>query len=327
MITKDIVETLAVQSGAVVGVTYITDTDHDMTHFTPSELLAFANAIAAYQREHSASISAFEQAALQKEVAELRKQVAKADGGMRLAEQLVLHDPDNGVYGDCYRATLATLLGLDTEQVPHFLHDNCDVLTFNTRVSEFLSQFGLVYMSVPAWDIPQWKKATGVTIPLYHEIVDASPRFGGIGHAVVGCDGEVFHDPHPTKLGLPRVTEERTIGFLVQASPNAKDKLIAELHASRALEQAKLQEEVEELRKQLASHEALLAEETKQHECWLFNAQALQKSYNELDKKHREEVEVLNLRVAQTTAALVTTNELLHNLAVLATHEANKQGE
>jgi len=151
MITKDIVETLAVQSGAVVGVTYITDTDHDMTHFTPSELLAFANAIAAYQREHSASISAFEQAALQKEVAELRKQ--------------------------------------------------------------------------------------------------------------------------------------------------------------------------------LASHEALLAEETKQHECWLFNAQALQKSYNELDKKHREEVEVLNLRVAQTTAALVTTNELLHNLAVLATHEANKQGE
>jgi len=56
MIDKDAVERLIVQSGAVVGVTHITDTCHDMIHFTPEELLAFANAIAAHQREQSASI-------------------------------------------------------------------------------------------------------------------------------------------------------------------------------------------------------------------------------------------------------------------------------
>jgi len=56
MIDKDAVERLIVQSGAVVGVTHITDTDHDMTHFTPEELKDFTDAIAAHQREQSASI-------------------------------------------------------------------------------------------------------------------------------------------------------------------------------------------------------------------------------------------------------------------------------
>ena len=51
MITKDVVKALAVQSGAAVGV---------ITHFTPDELLAFANAIAVHQREQSASIFAAE---------------------------------------------------------------------------------------------------------------------------------------------------------------------------------------------------------------------------------------------------------------------------
>jgi len=189
--------------------------------------------------------TAFEQAKLQEEVEELRQKLAERDallkekdartvGDIKLAEQLIPHDPDNGVYGDCYRATLATLLGLDTEQVPHFLHDNCDVHTFNTRVNEYLAQFGLVYMSFNAWDIPQWKKDAGITIPIYHEIGDDSPRFSGTGHSVVGCDGEVFHDPHPTKLGLPKVTETRTLGFLVQASPNARDKIITELREALA---------------------------------------------------------------------------------------------
>ena len=45
MIDKDVVERLIVQSGAAVG-----------THFTPEELMEFTDAIAAHQREQSASI-------------------------------------------------------------------------------------------------------------------------------------------------------------------------------------------------------------------------------------------------------------------------------
>ena len=58
MINKDVVKALAVQSGAAVGV---------ITHFTPDELLAFANAIAA--------LSAIEQLELQEEVEELRQRL------------------------------------------------------------------------------------------------------------------------------------------------------------------------------------------------------------------------------------------------------------
>ena len=85
---------------------------------------------------------------------------------------------------------------------------------------------------------------------------------------------------------------------------------MSEHKALSAFEQAALQEEVEELRQKLAERDARLAEETKQHECWVFNAHALQRGYNELDKRHREEVEALNLRVAR----LVDT---LHKLACL----------
>ena len=56
MIDTDVVERLIVQSGAVVGVTYLVDTCHDMTPFTPEELMEFTDAIAAHQREQSASI-------------------------------------------------------------------------------------------------------------------------------------------------------------------------------------------------------------------------------------------------------------------------------
>jgi len=80
MITKDVVKALAVQSGAAVGVTHITDTDHDMTHFTPDELLAFANAIAA--------LSAIEQLELQEEVEELRQRL----GGLKAAARRVVAD-------------------------------------------------------------------------------------------------------------------------------------------------------------------------------------------------------------------------------------------
>ena len=56
MLNKNVMERLIVQSGAVVGVTYLVDTGHDMTHFTPEELMEFTDAIAAHQREQSASI-------------------------------------------------------------------------------------------------------------------------------------------------------------------------------------------------------------------------------------------------------------------------------
>jgi len=56
MINKDVMERLAIQSGAIIGVKHILDTCQDIILFAPEELLVFANAIAEHQREQSASI-------------------------------------------------------------------------------------------------------------------------------------------------------------------------------------------------------------------------------------------------------------------------------
>lgn len=39
---------------------------------------------------------------------------------MKPQKQKFLHDPDNGIFGDCYRTCLAVLLDLERDDVPHF---------------------------------------------------------------------------------------------------------------------------------------------------------------------------------------------------------------
>jgi hypothetical protein len=131
-------------------------------------------------------------------------------------DQEFSHAPEEGIYGDCFRAVLASLLELPIAEVPHFLHDNCNNDIFNKRLTDFLKPLGFVYMSVPAFDMEVWKKGQGIDFPIYHEISDESPRFPSVFHSVVGCDGIVVHDGHPTKMGLPKTTEGRIFSFLVK---------------------------------------------------------------------------------------------------------------
>ena len=130
-------------------------------------------------------------------------------------EQLIPHDPDNHIFGDCFRAVLASLLDKDCADVPHFLHDNCDANIFLARVNDYLLKYNLCWMDFPYFDVKKWREESGIIKPIYHEICDISPRFPGTFHSVVGCDGEVIHDPHPSKLGLPDKTDQRSVGFLI----------------------------------------------------------------------------------------------------------------
>lgn len=40
---------------------------------------------------------------------------------MLIQKQKNLHKPEEGIFGDCFRTCLAVLLGIDAEEVPHFL--------------------------------------------------------------------------------------------------------------------------------------------------------------------------------------------------------------
>lgn len=136
---------------------------------------------------------------------------------MKPVDQICKHDPDAGLYGDCFRACVASLLELPAETVPHFLEDNCDNETFWNRVNDFLRDYGLCMMTFGEIDFAEWRKVTGIK-NVFHTIDGPSPR-GDWWHSVVGCDGEIIHDPHPTKAGL--VGTDRTFGLIVSLCARA----------------------------------------------------------------------------------------------------------
>jgi len=105
--------------------------------------------------------------------------------------------------GNCFQAAVASILELPLEDVPHvMIHDDWDV-----RLHEWLSQFNLWTVAVDAKIAKEYNH-----IPAgYHLISGQSPR-GDFWHTVVGYQGEMVHDPHPSRDGL---TEEEVWRFFV----------------------------------------------------------------------------------------------------------------
>ena len=136
-------------------------------------------------------------------------------------EQQFPHDPEAGVFGDCFRASIASILELPIEEVPHFLHDGNQELWLE-RFTAFLNPLGYFMMSIPAanWDFEGWMNESKIKGDIYHLISDQSPRFENELHCVVGRNGAVIHDPHPAKTGLPLKTEKRTFEFIIPLSPS-----------------------------------------------------------------------------------------------------------
>lgn len=113
---------------------------------------------------------------------------------MTPVDQEFMHEPSNGSYGDCQRACIASLLDLPREQVPHFLHDDCNYDTFKKRIKEFLALHGLMEVVMPLEDCPYLPQTC------HHMMYGYTVR--GTYHAVVARNGAVVHDPHPSKAGI-----------------------------------------------------------------------------------------------------------------------------
>jgi len=131
---------------------------------------------------------------------------------MKPVDQLITHDPENGKFGDCQRAVIASLLCLPLEDVPHFNEiAKGEPEAFWTSLQEFCASKGYAYLTVPA--------RSGFAFfcggeDVYHEISGPSPR-GDFFHAVVGRDGEIVHDPHPSRAGLAGDPSKWTYSYLV----------------------------------------------------------------------------------------------------------------
>jgi hypothetical protein len=136
---------------------------------------------------------------------------------MKPVMQEFLHNPETGVFGDCFRAVIASLLDLPIADVPHFFLYDPGPEDGWPIVNRWLAPHGLAYICFGgSFDIQEWMKNNGVT-DVWHEIGGPSPRFADAFHSVVGHNGSIAHDPHPDGTGLagnPR--ETWTYGFLVR---------------------------------------------------------------------------------------------------------------
>lgn len=109
---------------------------------------------------------------------------------------------NDGIPGDCWRAALASLLGLELDDVPHFGLYARQRWWFETR--RWLQGRGLDLWYVPLDedDIPDSVMDDGLVL-----LAGPSPR-GPFSHVAVGHpDGTVVWDPHPSRAGLRGIEE------------------------------------------------------------------------------------------------------------------------
>lgn len=120
---------------------------------------------------------------------------------MKKVKNTVRHDPAGGTYGDCHRACVCTILGLEPEEVPHFYEEGPNVAAEvqAKRIVDFLDSRGLVegHVLYPA-DGPGGLPAILQT--LGYMMIGVPLILGGIssigsGHSVVVLDGEIYNDP------------------------------------------------------------------------------------------------------------------------------------
>lgn len=119
---------------------------------------------------------------------------------MKPVDQEFVHRPDIGQHGDCQRAVIASLLDLPRAEVPHFLQlADGDPSTYWELLQAFCLKHGYAYMTQPARCGALFFGYEG---DIFHEISGPSPRGAGVMHAVVGNNGNVVFDPHPSRAGL-----------------------------------------------------------------------------------------------------------------------------
>jgi hypothetical protein len=98
--------------------------------------------------------------------------------------------------GDCLQASIASILELDVAALPYVAHFQRD------------QWFGIVSDHVRAlgYRLVEFGNDPAVSPPGYAIAIGPSPRTDGVLHACVAENGDVIHDPHPSRDGLERIT-------------------------------------------------------------------------------------------------------------------------
>lgn len=112
----------------------------------------------------------------------------------------VSHDPANGTYGDCLRACIASILEKNAEEVPHFVHDDCELDELARRINEYLATQNLapLFINFEASGLLQRYDDVlsfmGDNFPGHYFISNVDVGDGDY-HVIIIRNGKIEHDP------------------------------------------------------------------------------------------------------------------------------------
>lgn len=118
------------------------------------------------------------------------------------------HKPDEGVWGDCHRAAIASVLNLPLDDVPHFHDRGRPPAEAYAHVEEWLNTRGLTAInviypgSVPLCDLLMTVANSNDTRTTRLVYLLSGESRTGCDHVVVCCGREIAHDPSLTNAGI-----------------------------------------------------------------------------------------------------------------------------
>lgn len=112
----------------------------------------------------------------------------------------VKHNPEEGVIGDCCRSSVCSLLGIEKDDVPHFIlrRDGKLNMSWRAALEKWLAKRGLAL-------IPIWPSSAPSCLYLAVGPTVRS-KYVEDTHMVVMRSGLLIHDPHEDRHGLLGVT-------------------------------------------------------------------------------------------------------------------------
>lgn len=112
---------------------------------------------------------------------------------VRVIDQTTFYTPETPRNGNCGEAAVASILGLTLEEVPRFSREGPDSFAYWESFEQFLNSLG--------WEVLLMSGNYQADC-MY---LASGPSLRGCSHMVVMRNGELWHDPHPSRQGIIRV--------------------------------------------------------------------------------------------------------------------------
>ena len=113
---------------------------------------------------------------------------------MKPVDQTIL-DP---VKGNCFEASIASILEIPLEDIPDFYAD--EDVDWLSACNKWLHAYGFFALGINVQSEKiNREELKHITDNVMCEAAVNSPRYSGVKHSIVFYKGVVLHDPHPSK--------------------------------------------------------------------------------------------------------------------------------